>query len=73
MWAAGFPFHSLYRLLVVLRGAQTIHDQLDQPGILARGLTRFLFALFTLLFRANLFWPPLGWQIFAVARVPKRL
>jgi hypothetical protein len=31
-------------------------------------LSRLAFFTFRVLFRANLFWPPLGWQIFAVGR-----
>lgn len=70
IWAAGFPFHSLYRLVVVARGKQTIDDQIGSPGRLAKFLTKAAFAVFSALFRFNLFWPPIGWQIFAVARVP---
>lgn len=70
IWAAGFPFHTLYRLIVLLRGARTIDDQIGNPGLMTAFMTKSLFAIFSLLFRLNLFWPKFGWQIFAVAEVP---
>ncbi len=71
IWAAGFPFHSLYRLIVVMRGASTIDDQIGNPSAIIRLLTKLMFRIFAFLFRFNLFWPRIGWQIFAVAQVPE--
>ncbi|HTV30910.1 MAG TPA: class I SAM-dependent methyltransferase [Xanthobacteraceae bacterium] len=68
IWAAGFPFHNLYRLLVLLRGEAAINDQIGTPSGSFSAISKLLFAAFRILFHANLFWPPLGWQLFAVAR-----
>ncbi|MBM3568770.1 MAG: methyltransferase domain-containing protein [Alphaproteobacteria bacterium] len=63
VWRAGFPFHTLYRLVVVLRGGQAVEDSAAP----ARGLQALAFRAFDALFRFNLRDAPLGWQI--VARV----
>lgn len=68
IWAAGFPFQNLYRLLVILRGQAAINDQIGETSASFSLLSKLAFATFRMLFHANLFWPPLGWQIFAVAR-----
>jgi trans-aconitate methyltransferase len=68
IWAAGFPFQNLYRLLVLLRGEAAINDQIGTQSASFSVLSRLAFFTFRILFRANLFWPPLGWQIFAVGR-----
>jgi trans-aconitate methyltransferase len=68
IWAAGFPFQNLYRLLVLSRGKAVINDQIGTPSTSFSVVSRLAFAVFGVLFRANLFWPPLGWQIFAVGR-----
>lgn len=69
IWAAGFPFQNLYRLLVILRGKAAINDQTGTPSGPFSFFSGLAFATFRMLFYANSFWPPFGWQIFAVARV----
>lgn len=67
--ARGFPFFNLYRLLVIARGERVIEDArgtgLASPGIAVRVLFRF----FDIAFRIDL--RRRGWQLLAVARVPK--
>jgi SAM-dependent methyltransferase len=66
--AAGFPFHNLYRLAVLARGEKLIRDVAGPPA------TRFMLGVmraFDLAFRLNLPASPWGWQLIAVARLPR--
>lgn len=65
--AAGFPFHTLYRLMVLARGERLVSDARAAGGGVAQRLALRVFAL---LFRANLRASPWGWQMVAVGRVP---
>jgi SAM-dependent methyltransferase len=67
LWRAGFPFHSLYRMMVLLRGEATVGDSEGEIGGLAASVSAVAFAGFNALFAANLPDSPFGWQI--VARV----
>lgn len=64
----GFPFHNLYRLLVILRGKKLIEDAKATQAISSNWLSRLMMIAFDSLFRLNLSRSPLGWQIVAVAR-----
>ena len=69
--AAGFPFFTMYRLVVIARGRRLIDDVATQGPRGASRLARGVMRAFDVLFRFNL--PPgrTGWQIVAVARVPQ--
>jgi len=67
VFAAGFPFFNLYKLLLLIRGKRLMTDVSAQgrPGLYVRWGT----VLFNALFRVNLMrW---GWQMVAVARWPE--
>jgi SAM-dependent methyltransferase len=70
--AAGFPFHNLYRLLVIARGEKLIAAARSQGG--APGQSGFLVragaATFEPLFKLNLPSSRFGWQTVAVASEP---
>lgn len=64
--AAGFPFHNLYRLAVLLRGQKLVGDAAaSSPSAIMRGVMK----AFDLLFRLNLPASPWGWQLVADARL----
>jgi trans-aconitate methyltransferase len=64
VWAAGFPFFNVYRLLVILRGERLADDVAG--GVESR-LARVTMDAFSLLFRLNLDTSPWGWQVLGVA------
>jgi 2-polyprenyl-3-methyl-5-hydroxy-6-metoxy-1,4-benzoquinol methylase len=64
--AAGFPFHSLYRLAVLARGRNLAADVAGPSSWFRRGVMR----AFDATFRLNLPTSPWGWQLVAIARVP---
>jgi trans-aconitate methyltransferase len=64
--AAGFPFHNLYRLAVMVRGRRLIGDASGRSSRLMGWTSR----LFHLAFYMNLRTSPWGWQLVAIARVP---
>jgi hypothetical protein len=66
---AGFPFHNLYRLLIVMRGERLIDDVAGGSG---SATARLMMRLFGLLFRLNMSASPWGWQTIVLARVPQR-
>jgi SAM-dependent methyltransferase len=63
--AAGFPFHSLYRLAVLARGRNLASDVAGPSSRFRRGVMR----AFDVTFRLNLPLSPWGWQLVAIARV----
>lgn len=67
--AAGFPFHNLYRLAVLARGRRLVADVAgsSSSSLLHRAATR----AFDLSFHLNLPATPWGWQLVAVAQVPR--
>lgn len=67
--AAGFPFHNLYRLAVLARGRRLVTDVAgsSSSGLLRRAATR----AFDLSFQLNLPATPWGWQLVAVAQLPR--
>jgi hypothetical protein len=66
--AAGFPFHSLYRLAVVARGRRLVSDVAGNSSSWpVRGVMR----LFDLAFRLNLPASPWGWQLITIAHYPR--
>ncbi len=65
---AGFPFHTLYRLVVIARGRKAVDDASGRSGVLSRLMTQSAFVFFRLAFRLNLRDAALGWQLLAVAR-----
>ena len=69
--SAGFPFFTLYRLTVIARGKRLLADaKVAAPQDLSFA-ARVALATFRVLFRFNFPSFPLGWQLVAVARVPK--
>lgn len=72
VFRAGFPFFNLYRLTVILRGESLINDVAtnDAEGVSSR-LAALVMRTFRVLFRFNVIRSPWGWQMVAVARVPK--
>jgi SAM-dependent methyltransferase len=67
---AGFPFHNLYRLLVIARGGRLTEDirRVAEGG---GGLAGLAMRLFGVLFQANLPASPWGWQLVAWVRKQK--
>ena len=72
VFRAGFPFFNLYRLVVILRGKSLIRDVAanESEGATSR-LAALVMSGFRAAFRFNLMRSPWGWQMVAVARVPK--
>jgi 2-polyprenyl-3-methyl-5-hydroxy-6-metoxy-1,4-benzoquinol methylase len=68
IYLAGFPFFTLYRLLVIARGKRLAQDVEIQSSGISSALASYTMKLFRLLFRFNLRDSPFGWQIVAVAR-----
>lgn len=68
--AAGFPFHTLYRLTVIARGGRLVSDVASGPDGPSSRLARLVMRSFDPLFRLNLPSSPWGWQIVATGRVP---
>jgi SAM-dependent methyltransferase len=72
VFRAGFPFFNAYRLTVILRGKSLIADvAADKTRGVAASLAALVMRAFRVLFRFNLMRSPWGWQMVAVARVPK--
>jgi SAM-dependent methyltransferase len=69
-FAAGFPFHNLYRLAVIARGHKLVDDVAAGEDQAASGAARLAMQVFTPLFALNLTSSPWGWQIVATAEVP---
>jgi len=73
IWRAGFPFHNVYRLAVVMRGEAITNDArgrtTGRTGIMIQTAMR----LFDRLFRLNLSSTPFGWQIVGRAVWPGRI
>jgi 2-polyprenyl-3-methyl-5-hydroxy-6-metoxy-1,4-benzoquinol methylase len=64
---AGFPFHNLYRLIVIGRADRLIDDIRGIDAGCAQP-ARFVMRMFELLFRTNLPSTPWGWQLVALAK-----
>jgi SAM-dependent methyltransferase len=72
VFRAGFPFFNLYRLTVILRGRGLIADvAADTTDTATSRLAALVMRVFRTLFRFNLVRSPWGWQMVAIARVPK--
>jgi SAM-dependent methyltransferase len=67
---AGFPFHNLYRLVVILRGHKLADEVAAGSSSSTSTLARLVMRVFDKLFRMNLASSRWGWQMVAVARVP---
>ncbi|MGH6661345.1 MAG: hypothetical protein ACREB6_07380, partial [Rhodospirillales bacterium] len=68
-WAAGFPFHTLYRLAALAYGGRAVDCQTGRASGAENALTAAAYRGFDALFRFNLFDSPIGgWQLFARAR-----
>jgi SAM-dependent methyltransferase len=68
IWRAGFPFHTLYRLVLVSRRQSLLRDALAVRESDISPITRLAMKGFNVLFRANVNDAPLGWQLVAEAR-----
>lgn len=68
---AGFPFHNLYRLVVILRGRRLADDVAAGSSTSTSRLVGTVMRVFDVLFRLNLRSSRWGWQMVAVARVPE--
>jgi SAM-dependent methyltransferase len=74
VFRAGFPFFNLYRLIVILRGKSLIADvAADEAESVTSGLAALVMRAFRAFFRFNAMRSPWGWQMVAVARVPKAM
>jgi trans-aconitate methyltransferase len=69
--AAGFPAFNVYKLLVVARGKRLIDDVRTGAGGASSRLARVVMAAFGPLFRFARLDSRWGWQLVAVARVPR--
>jgi SAM-dependent methyltransferase len=69
--AAGFPFFNLYRTLVLLRGNKLVDDVKQQGAAATSASAGAVLKLFGPLFKLNTSNSPFGWQLVAVARVPR--
>lgn len=68
LWRAGFPFHTLYRLLVVARGDAAVDDSKGQSGSTSSALSSLAFRAFDALNALNADDARLGWQVVARLR-----
>jgi SAM-dependent methyltransferase len=68
--AAGFPFHNLYRLIILMRGGGLVENVSRGWAGSGSGLTRAVMRVFDGLFRFNVSSSRWGWQVVAVARLP---
>lgn len=68
---AGFPFHNLYRLAVLMRRDAVIADAQGEGGDVSSVLAKAAFRVFNCLFNLNLPSTPFGWQIVARVRRPQ--
>jgi SAM-dependent methyltransferase len=68
VFASGFPFFNLFRLLIIARGEGLARDLEAQSMSLVSKVGMFLMKGFDLLFYCNLPNSPYGWQLVAVAR-----
>jgi SAM-dependent methyltransferase len=71
--AYGFPFFNIYKLITIIRGKKLIED-VKNNGQDKKSLfyARFVMKIFHILFRLNLNYIPLGWQIIAISKVEKK-
>ncbi len=67
VWAAGFPFFNIYKLLILLGGKRMVQGVRSGGDIETSWLARTLLWLFNGLFRLNIRSTPFGWQLVAVA------
>ena len=67
MWAAGFPFFNLYKLVVLLRGRRLVEEARAGASMASSPAARLVAAAFRALFALNLRRTPWGWQLLAVA------
>ena len=68
--AAGFPFHNLYRLVVMLRGNKLEEDVSSGYSGISKYTAKAAMAFFRLLFKFNFTNTGLGWQIIGMAYKP---
>jgi SAM-dependent methyltransferase len=68
VFATGFPFFNLYRLLVIAGGNRLARDVKTESRGVTAALAGHLMKLFGFLFRANIRDSRFGWQLVAVAR-----
>src|SRR5262249_43032985 len=69
--SARFPFHNLYRLLVVASGGVAVTQATGRSSALTGWTTEALSRAFDALFRLNLPATPWGWQLVARAKLPR--
>lgn len=71
--AVGFPFFNIYKWVSVLRGKQLITDVKQQNAkYISSLLSKWVMKLFDVLFKLNLNFIPLGWQLIAIVNVPSK-
>ena len=68
IYATGFPFFNLYRLLVIAGGKQLARPVKKQSSGISSTLVNHLMRFFRILFYGNLPDSRFGWQLVAVAR-----
>lgn len=67
VYNAGFPFHNLYRLVVIMRGKKLIEDN-DERNHQPKQLANLFMKLFQILFKYNISRSTFGWQLIGIAR-----
>lgn len=70
IYCAGFPFHNLYRLVVLSRGDTVITDAHGASGKVASVVAKIVMRVFHWLFYLNTTTMPFGWQIIARVHLP---
>jgi SAM-dependent methyltransferase len=72
VWGAGFPFFNLYKLAVIARGQGLVKDASPTERGGMGWPVQVAMKAFNVLFKLNLGFTPLGWQIVAVAEASER-
>lgn len=68
--STGFPFFNLYKIITIIRGKKLIDDvKKNKKTNLTYYLSRIVMKIFELLFKLNLNFLPLGWQLIAVVKI----
>ncbi len=72
VYAYGFPFFNIYKLITIIRGEKLIDDvKRKEENNSSSFFARLVMKIFATLFKFNLNFLPFGWQIIGVAKVKK--
>lgn len=71
--AVGFPFFNLFKIMTIMRGKKLINDAKKKKSSgFSYYLSSIIMKIFNILFKFNLNFIPLGWQLVAVIKVSDR-